>query len=597
MIIDADFQKYIRLGLSVIPCFNKQPAGGSWKDCQTSIPPLNRYDDITSEQIACVCGKVSGGLVCIDFDIKNGDMFTDWMRIVSTNFPEMLSKLVIEKSPSGGYHVIYRTNAEVRNMKLAKNTEKACTIETRGEGGYFVCYPSPNYDLYYSDFDNIQTILPEESEQLLTIARSLNQYTEEVTLPPLRDTIQTTSGGLSPFDDYDQRHNVVSLLTSHGWKVLFYSSGVAYLRRPGKNSGISATWGKVPDRFYVFTTSTAFVNEHIYKASAVYAMLEHNGDYNAAAKSLYEKGYGDRYVKKEKEVEQKKQNQEVQLKLIDTKNVVSRLVDIKQHGYPKGKTTGWLVLDNFISMAKGQVTVITGVPSAGKSEFMDALSVNLMLNCGWKFAVFSPENYPAEMHYHKLIEKIGGCSLELMQDFQIEDLVRIVNANFFFLDALEEELGLTEIFEQTLILIKMHGVDALVIDPWNEIELDRPANISESDFIGKLLRKARKFARKHNIHLFIVAHPTKLTKNRDGKYPIPELWDVSGSAHWRNKTDNGLCIHRDYDEGCTIVFIQKVKFKYFGHQGECKLYYEEKSGRYLETNPNEINGISASWYG
>jgi twinkle protein len=114
--------------------------------------------------------------------------------------------------------------------------------------------------------------------------------------------------------------------------------------------------------------------------------------------------------------------------------------------------------------------------------------------------------------------------------------------------------------------------------------------MSETEFIGKCLRKSRKFARKNDIHLFIIAHPTKLLKNKDGEYPIPELWDVSGSAHWRNKADNGICVHRDYEKNETVIYVQKIKFKYCGKQGECILKYDLKSGRYYE------DGQQASWW-
>ena len=229
---------------------------------------------------------------------------------------------------------------------------------------------------------------------------------------------------------------------------------------------------------------------------------------------------------------------------------------------------------------------------------MDALAINLMMHCNWKFAVFSPENYPAEMHYHKLIEKVKNGSLNSMTDEDIDVAIKIINNSFFFIDALEDDLSLENILTQTKELIDSKKIDALIIDPWNEIELNRPNNVSESDFIGNCLRTSRKFARKYNIHLFIVAHPTKLQKGKDGKYPIPELWDISGSAHWRNKADNGICVHRDYEKKCTIIIVQKVKFKYFGRQGEIELYYDENSGRYNENRAEDDTDdrLDEGWY-
>ncbi|MDD5006624.1 MAG: DnaB-like helicase C-terminal domain-containing protein [Candidatus Omnitrophica bacterium] len=578
------FQTYLTYGLSVIPCKDKKPEI-SWKEFQARRASQEEANRWNAPQVACICGKVSAGLLCIDFDIKNGDQYEPWCVLVNQGKPELFSKLVIEQSPSGGFHVVFRTDRVTKNVKLACNKENLCTIETRGEGGYFVCAPSPGYVLQFGDFSNIGRLSIPEAEFLLSAAVSLNEAFQENKEPEPTRTA-SNSQGLSPFDDFDSRENPCGLLEKHGWKTLFTSGTTTFLKRPGKEDrGISATWNKIPNRFYCFTTSTQFINQTVYKASAIYAILEHGGDYSAAAKALLASGYGEKQTRNEPPAidEPKK------IELIDTKDILNKIMDIKINGYRKGKTTGWKSLDRLFSVVKRQFTVITGVPSAGKSEFMDALAVNLVMKDRWKFAVFSPENYPAEMHYHKLIEKMQGCELRDIEDETIELTIKAIGEHFFFIDALEDDISLESVLLKTDELVKQKSIDALIIDPWNEIELSRPNNISESDFIGSCLRKARKFARRTNIHLFIIAHPTKLQRGKDGKYPIPELWDISGSAHWRNKCDNGICVHRDYEEDKTIIFVQKIKFKYCGRQGECYLKYENKSGRYIEYEAGSFN--------
>lgn len=582
------FKQYTGYGLSCIPCDQKRPAL-PWKWFQTHIPTAENYTTFKGSQIACICGAVSGGLICIDFDIKNGDRFSEWQTIVNKAHPEILSKMVIETSPSGGYHVVYRSAHKIGNLKLACNPDNLCMIETRGEGGYFCCAPSEGYSFYYGDFSQINTISNSDSEFLIDAAIALD---EKIKIDQ-QEPIQQNGSGITPLDDYNSKESAIPLLERHGWKIVGVHSGVTYLRRPGKDDhSISATWNKVPDRFYCFSTSTTFENQKVYKTSGVYAVLEHNGDYHAAAKALYQAGYGTR--SQQKQPVQPQQTEPKKVALIDVSGIKAKLLSIRDNGYPKGKTTGWKSLDKFFSIGKRQFTVITGVPSAGKSEFMDALAINLMMYCQWKFAVFSPENYPAEMHYHKLVEKVKNSSLNKMSDEDVDVAIKIINNSFFFIDALEDDLSLDNILTQTKDLIETKQVDALIIDPWNEIELNRPNNVSESDFIGNCLRTSRKFARKYNIHLFIVAHPTKLQKGKDGKYPIPELWDISGSAHWRNKADNGVCVHRDYEKNCTLIIVQKVKFKYFGRQGETYLYYDENSGRYNENQSNEV--LDSAWY-
>jgi KaiC/GvpD/RAD55 family RecA-like ATPase len=578
------FQKYLSYGLSVIPCEMKRPLI-SWKPYQTAPEAVQGAERWKATQIALVCGKVSGGLVCIDFDTKNGDKYNPWLILINEQYPELLSKLVIEQSPSGGFHVIFKTEYQIGNVKLANNRENKATIETRGEGGYFVCAPSPNYVLQYGSFDNIQKLTNEETEIIINAAKSFNEKITESTKE--NDVSKdSTITGLTPFDDYNQRHDVTDILQKHGWKLLFERNGAKYFQRPGKEGrGISATWNVIPNRFYVFTTSTCFENMHIYKASAVYALLECSGDYSAAAKDLYAKGYGERAKPTNKQSPEKP----VEVKLIDSNAVRDKIFDIIKKGYPKGKTTGWPSLDALYSIIKGQVTVITGMPSHGKSEFMDALAMNLVTKDRWKIAVFSPENYPVEMHYHKLIEKLNGKGLRDLKDEEIELSIKAISEFFFFIDALEEDISLDSILTQTEILIKEKGIDGLVIDPWNEIELSKPKDINDSDFIGVCLRRLRKFARRWNIHLWIVAHPTKMQKDKNGVYPIPELYDIQGSSHWRNKADNGICVHRDFENNTTQIHVQKIKFRYAGKQGMVVFKYREKDGNYEEVDKSTID--------
>ena len=565
------FQKYISYGLSVIPCKGKIPTVTSWKEYQNNIPGFEA--DEWTGNIAIICGKVSGGVVCVDFDIKNGNKWDDWIGIVQDQYPELLSKLVIESTPSGGYHVVFRTEVEIKNVKLACNKENKATIETRGEGGYFVCAPSENYGMYFGAFSSISKLNYEETEIVIQACKSLNEYHIEKP-EPQRNEPTTNTCGLTPFDDYDSRSDIVSLLSSHGWDTLFNRGNTTYFRRPGKDGrGISASWNNVPDRFYVFSTSTQFENQHIYKASAVYSILEHGGDFSTAAKELSRQGFGTRENKREKKVE---------TKILKPDDMFLKIKKIAKDGYPRGKTTGWKEFDKYFTVMKRQFTVITGMPSSGKSEFIDALAINLVEQDNWKFAIFSPENYPIELHYHKLIEKISGSELRKLGENEIEKAINKINDHFFFIDALEDDISLELILAQTDILIKEKNIDALIIDPWNEIELSKPRDINDSDFIGQCLRRLRKYARRNNIHLFVIAHPVKMQKNKDGVYPVPELYDIQGSSHWRNKADNGLCVHRDYANNLTSVFIQKIKFKYCGKQGEVLFKYDYESGRYNE---------------
>jgi hypothetical protein len=577
------FQEYLNLGISVIPCRDKICILPSWKPYQDKIADQATaalWSGVNFPQIACICGKVSGGLICIDFDVKNGNKYDEWLLFVSQERPEILSKLVVEKTPSGGYHVIFRSPKVIKNLKLAMNTDNQATIETRGEGGYFVCCPSSGYEWEYGNIRLIQAVTSEETEVLLSIAAALNEKIE----PPKEIEIKNDlSGGLTPFDDFNSRSNIVEILQKHDWKVKYERLEKVYFQRPGKDgAGISASWNHVPDRFYCFTTSTKFENNHIYKASAVYAILEHNGDYNAAARALSAQGFGNRV-----KLEHKPLAETAKAILIDNKQMRDKLYDIRDRGYVRGESTGWQNLDPFYTVMKGQFTVVTGMPSSGKSQFVDAMMINLANSKKWKFAVFSPENYPAEMHYHQLVEKHSGKRLFDLKNDELDESIKFISNHFYFIDAVEDEINLEMILDKTEQLKTEKNIDGLIIDPWNEIELNKPKEINDTEFIGICLRKCRKFARRNNIHLWIVCHPTKMQKDKDGNYPIVELYDCAGSAHWRNKADNGICVHRDMASNAVAILIQKIKYRYTGKTGEAHFVFNQFCGRYEPVSSDE----------
>jgi len=280
------FQQAVRAGYSCIPCHGKIPSVSSWKKYMECRPSTSEAEGWTGN-IAIICGKISGGLVCVDFDVKNGDKWNEWQLDVNNIEPKVLSKIYVETTPSGGYHVCYRSPENSRNAKLACNKDGAATIETRGEGGYFVCAPSIGYSVYFGKLSTLKKITESEESILLAVAESYNEYEKEEYKPIHNKEVK----GTTVLNRYDSVTDPVSILQAHGWKVVFNRGGKVYLRRPGKNDGISATWNAIPKRFYCFSTSTVFDSRKLYKPSAVYSVLEHNGDFSKAAKHLRNKGF------------------------------------------------------------------------------------------------------------------------------------------------------------------------------------------------------------------------------------------------------------------------------------------------------------------
>ncbi len=253
-------------------------------------------------------------------------------------------------------------------------------------------------------------------------------------------------------------------------------------------------------------------------------------------------------------------------------------------GIQGGEKTGWSNLDEFYTVRPGELTIVTGIPGSGKSNFVDALCVNLIKTCVWRIGFFSPENWPLQRHAETLIEKMLGKSFrptrygDRMTPAEAKEGMEMLDDYVKFIAPKSELLSIDTILKYARVLCLQFGIKGLVIDPWNEVE-HCFNGLSETQYISQELTKVRRFARLNGIHIWIVAHPTKLQKNLAGKYPPPSMYDISGGAHWRNKADNGLCVYRDFETNLTTIIIQKIRFKEIGKLGSVELKYTY-SGNY-----------------
>ena len=163
--------EYLEAGLCILPAVRveKRPAVSRWKQFQQELPTethLRTWFAQPQNGICIVCGKVSGNLEMLDFDGK-GVLFEPWKELIDD---KLLDRLVIERSPSGGMHVIYRCESEVNgNMKLARRDGNTL-IETRGEGGLFLCAPTASYELIQGSFDSIPVLTDPERKILVEAA-------------------------------------------------------------------------------------------------------------------------------------------------------------------------------------------------------------------------------------------------------------------------------------------------------------------------------------------------------------------------------------------------------------------------------------------
>lgn len=263
-----------------------------------------------------------------------------------------------------------------------------------------------------------------------------------------------------------------------------------------------------------------------------------------------------------------------------------------ENGMQRGVTVGHENLDELISFETKRLCIVTGIPGNGKSEFIDELAERLNMKYGWRFAYFSPENAPLAYHASKLIEKFTGKHFDRqhLNYAEYRQVKEHLETNFYFI-APSDNYKIDNILDKAKYLVRRRGIKALVIDPYNRIEHEYERGQREDQYISLFLDKLMRFAQINDVLIILMAHPTKLSKNKDGVVEAPTLYDISGAAHFYNKTDFGIVVHRDRVKDTVEVHVQKVKFRHLGKVGTAYFKYNLNNGRYSPY----INEIAPVW--
>lgn len=263
--------------------------------------------------------------------------------------------------------------------------------------------------------------------------------------------------------------------------------------------------------------------------------------------------------------------------------------DMFVNGMDRGCALNMGKIDNLLRFVKGYITVITGIPNHGKSDWLDQIILKLNVEHGWKCAYYSPENKPTKLHFSKLARKLigknwfGSSPQEKMNEMEKDAVKSYLEGKIWFIRP-EKDFTLDSILNSVKMLKKRKGIDCFVLDAWNRLEHKFGGSTNETKYINESLIKLDAFCELHNVHCFLVAHPTKIQKDKHtGKYEVPTLYNISGSSHFYNIVANGMTVYRDFANNTTEVHIQKVKFSHWGGVGMAEYKYDLISGRYNES--------------
>lgn len=599
-------------GLQFMPVKgNKQPIVKGW---QTST---EKHDLSNCEGVGLVCGKLSGGIEVIDVDEKyslDGKLFERYKKLIHEVDDKLLGKLVVQKTKGGGYHLIYRCQKISGNLKLANrpttkeeklqtyqktyeaelaksvedekakkiaqksadNDKVRVLLETRGEGGYIMCFPSKGYEIIYGDFYCISEITIEQRETLHAIAMQFNSFVEEYA-PPTKHKENKTPG-LSTFEDYNQRGDVVGLLQSYGWQVVKQKGKKTLMLRPGQTtSQTSGNFDHEKNWFSVFTTSTEFEPMKAYLPYAVFATLECNGDYSAASKKLYDLGFGERREEKKQtestrviksRVDPEKKDASL---FANEKDYDEYLGQVRSGTLKMGLSTGSPALDQHFLLKEGNFVMTNGIDNVGKSEFVWLIELLAAMYHGWRGIIFSSENTVGAF-MRRMIQLYWGKPLHgnfAMDDKEYAEAKSFVEKHFLIIKAQEDLYNYKDIINLVKIGLDSGKYNYGMIDPYNSLKIDLSgfSKLNTHEYHYEALSELKSFGQQNNFGWFVNHHAvTSALRQRDGdrKYQVaPRKEDTEQGGKVANKADDFLTVHRitqhPTDWMITEVHVRKIK--------------------------------------
>jgi len=578
MISKQTVRKFISLNLNPVPV--KKGSKEPLRKRHTEPIQDEEVDRLSFEEIGVSTGYASLNLEALDFDLKNTDDPKEFMERFNKMIPTALyNKLVIQTTPSGGFHYIYRCSKIESNRKLARNKKGAATIETRGIGGYIKCSPSEGYKCI-SDrrFSDITYIEEDERLQLFIIAKQFDELHK-------KDVIQRFSKedllSFKKFEEYNSDSEIgIELLTEAGWTHHSTNGEWYNMTRPNSESGdLHGGYNTEGLFFQAFSTAQdTFLERKGYNNHHIFAELKCEGNYKKAYALLFEQGYG-------KELDELEEDEEDISFLSSFRSENEYLEQARKGEIELGSSWGWSELDRFIRLKKNSFNFILGVDNIGKSTLLSSVQVASNILHGMKWGISSPEA-TVFVTRRNLIEAEAGVSIDRLSRDDYNKLLERSRNNFHIINN-DKHLTIDDVLRRGKILYERYGIDFLLIDPFSFYS--GSGNFSEDT---QVLSKIRVFCQNY-CSVIVVDHPytgfTRVAKDELGYIKIPTKYDASGGNIKANRCDDFISIHRiinhpDSDVRRTMqVSVQKVKDKSTGGEPHIEgdytsLIYETRKG-------------------
>lgn len=266
-------------------------------------------------------------------------------------------------------------------------------------------------------------------------------------------------------------------------------------------------------------------------------------------------------------------------------DVFDDVLDRRERGIiTRGVSTGWTDVDRLYRVVPGALTILAGIPGHGKSTWLDALLVQLAERHGWRTCLFTPEAAPIADHADNLVTARVGRRATLDE---VSGALGWIHDHFAWVDH-DTHDNASQILTAIRAEHARRPLNSFVIDPWTEVEVNRRPGEREDEYIRREVTRIRQFARRHDLHAFLVVHPKNIEPDRLGIYPIPRASDLHGGSVWRKQADALVVVWRDEagisrSPEITDVVVQKIRRQPAdGHLGRTELHFDVHTNRYRQ---------------